>query len=76
MGRIRTITNYLELNMDQIEQLRLLRKMADISLTDIGLYMGCSASKMQRLENGNMKIDNEFYRKLIKKYESIIRCNK
>ena len=73
MGRIRDLNNYLELNIDQIEQVKVLRKMADVSLSEICRLMGCSTSKIQKLEQGVGKADTDFYHKLLKKYELIIK---
>jgi len=73
MGRIRDNRNYLELSIDQLEQIKLLRKLANVSLSEIARLMSCSTCKIARLESGKGKVDTDFYHKIIKKYESFIR---
>lgn len=73
MGRIRDLSNFMILSIDQIEQLKYLRKEANISMSQICRLMGCSTSKIQKMEQGVAKADTDFYHKLLKKYELIIK---
>lgn len=73
MGRIRDLSNFIILSIDQIEQLKYLRKEANISMSQICRLMGCSTCKIHKLEQGKSKVDSDFYHKLLKKYELLIK---
>lgn len=73
MGRIRDLNNYLELNIDQIEQVKVLRKMADVSLSEICRLMDCSTSKITGIERGKGKVDKDFLDRLLKRYNLILK---
>jgi len=73
MGRIRDHNNYIDLTIDQVEQLKVLRKMANISVSEISRYMGCSDNKIGTLERGKGKVDKEFLDRLLKRYNLILK---
>lgn len=73
MGRIRDYNNYIDLSIDQVEQLKVLRKMANISVSEISRFMGCSDHKIGSLERGKGKVDKEFLDRLLKRYNLILK---
>lgn len=73
MGRIRDSNNYVELDIDQVEQLKLLRKMANISVSEISRFMGCSDNKIGSLERGKGKVDKDFLDRVLKRYNLILK---
>ena len=73
MGRIRDNSNYVELSVDQSEQLKVLRQMANVSLSEICRLMDCSTSKIAGIERGKCKVDKEFLDRLLKRYNLILK---
>lgn len=73
MGRIRDNNDYIQLTIDQVEHAKLLRKMANVSLSEMSKIMSCSSHKIYKVEHDMGKVDSEFYHNLIKKYETIIK---
>lgn len=73
MGRIRDSNNYVEIDIDQVEQLKLLRKMANISVSEISRLMSCSVHKIGSIERGKGRIDKDFLDRLLKRYNLIIK---
>lgn len=73
MGRIRDNSNYVELSIDQSEQLKVLRQMANVSLSEICRLMDCSTSKVVGIERGKGKVDKDFLDRLLKRYNLILK---
>ena len=73
MGRIRDNNNYVELSIDQSEQLKVLRQMANVSLSEICRLMDCSTSKITGIERGKGKVDKDFLDRLLKRYNLILK---
>ena len=64
---------YLLLTKEEQEELRRMRKEANISIPKIAEYMHTYPSKIQQLESGKKGVDPDFLEKVKKRYQLLIK---